>query len=109
MSAITWVRNRLDAYTGNVLIKRLFAVLSVDILVKLSGMLLLPVYLRLMTQNEYGLYNYLISVILTFSLVLNFGLYIPVSKFYHDHSDTADRGSLLFTVLTLLVFLLAAL
>lgn len=107
MTAATWVKNRIAVYTGNVLVKRLFAVLSVDILVKLSGMLLLPVYLRLMTQNEYGLYNYLISIILTFSLVLNFGLYIPISKFYHDHIDTRDRGELLFTVFVLLIVLLA--
>ncbi|HTI90993.1 MAG TPA: oligosaccharide flippase family protein [Puia sp.] len=106
MNAARWVRVRIAPYRESVLIKRLFAVLSIDILVKLSGMLLLPVYLRLMTQDEYGLYNYLISIILTFSLVFNFGLYIPLSKFYHDHIDAGERGELLFTIFVLLSLVL---
>lgn len=56
-----------------------------------------------MTQDEYGLYNYLLSIILTFSLVLNLGLYIPISKFYHDSQDHTHRGKLLFTIYVLLL------
>src|SRR5688500_5587529 len=93
----------IEKYKQSILLNRLFAVLSIDILVKLSGVILLPVYLRLMTQDEYGLYNYLLSIILTFSLVLNFGLYIPVSKFYHDYKDQLHKGKLLFTTFTLLL------
>ena len=92
----------IDKHRQSILINRLFTVLSIDILVKLSGVILLPVYLRLMTQDEYGLYNYLLSIILTFSLVLNFGLYIPISKFYHDYKDDKEKGKLLFTTFTLL-------
>lgn len=92
----------LEKYQQNVLLKRLFAVLSIDILVKLSGVILLPVYLRLMSQEEYGLYNYLLSIVFTFSLVLNFGLYIPVSKFYHS-VDQLHRKKLLFTIFVLLL------
>lgn len=106
MNAARWVKDRIALYTENVLVKRLFAVLSIDIFVKLSGMLLLPVYLRLMTQDEYGLYNYLISIILTLSLVLNFGLYIPLSKFYHDDGEGRNRGELLFTIFALLAIFL---
>jgi O-antigen/teichoic acid export membrane protein len=106
MNAVRWVRARIQEYTGSVLVKRLFTVLSIDILVKLSGVLLLPVYLRIMTQDDYGLYSYLISIILTFSLILNFGLYIPLSKFYHDHTDQQDKGKLLFTIFTLLVVIM---
>src|ERR1700676_5464933 len=105
MNAVRWVREKIQEYTGSVLVKRLFTVLSIDILVKLSGALLLPVYLRLMTQDEYGLYGYLISIILTFSLVLNFGLYIPLSKFYHDY-DSEEKGHLLFTIFALLASIL---
>ena len=92
----------IEKYRQSILLNRLFTVLSIDILVKLSGVILLPVYLRLMTQDEYGLYNYLLSIILTFSLVLNFGLYIPISKFYHDYKDDKEKGKLLFTTFTLL-------
>ena len=88
------------------MINRLFAVLSIDILVKLAGVILLPIYLRLMTQDEYGLYGYLLSIIFTFSVVLNFGLYIPISKFYHDFENEEDRGHLLFTIFCLLAVIL---
>ena len=97
------LRAWVGKYKQSVLLKRLFAVLGIDILVKLSGLILLPVYLRLMTQDEYGLYNYLLSIILTFSTVLTFGLYIPISKFYHDYKDGAQKGKLLFTTFVLLI------
>jgi O-antigen/teichoic acid export membrane protein len=93
-------------YKENILHKRFFTVLSIDILFKVSGILLLPVYLRLMTQEEYGLYNYLLSIILTFSLVLNFGLNIPLGKFYHDYKDEFQKGKLLFTLSSLLAIAL---
>ena len=96
----------LGKYRDNLLVNRLIAVLGIDILVKLSGIILLPVYLRLMSQEEYGLYGYLLSIIITFSVVLNFGLYIPVSKFYHDFDNDHDRGKLLFTISCLLTGIL---
>ncbi|HVU55847.1 MAG TPA: oligosaccharide flippase family protein [Puia sp.] len=109
MNAAGLVRKWRARYKESILLKRLLAVLSVDILVKLSGILLLPVFLRLMTQDEYGLYNYLLSIILTLAVVLNFGLYIPLSKFYHDDTDPAKRGELLFTISALLISILTLL
>jgi O-antigen/teichoic acid export membrane protein len=109
MNAGSLVKKWKTKYTQSLLLKRLFTVLSIDILVKLSSLILLPFYLRIMTQAEYGLYNYWISIVLTFSIVLNFGLYIPISKYYHDHSDPHHRGQMLFTILSLLVVILAAL
>ena len=97
------LRAWVEKYKQSILLNRLFAVLSIDILVKLSGVILLPVYLRIMTQDEYGLYNYLLSIVLTFSLVLTFGLYIPISKFYHDYADKIKKGKLLFTTFILLL------
>jgi len=108
MNLVSNVKARIERYKKNILFKRLFTVLSIDILVKVSGLILLPVYLRLMTQEEYGLYGYLLSIIMTFSIVLNFGLYIPLSKFYHDYQDAEKRGKLLFTISLLLVIMLAS-
>ncbi len=102
MNAADRIKDWFGKYKDNLLINRLISVLSIDILVKLSGILLLPIYLRLMTQEEYGLYGYLLSIILTFSLVLNFGLYIPLSKYYHDFDNEKDIGQLLFTIFCLL-------
>ncbi|MGZ5133822.1 MAG: lipopolysaccharide biosynthesis protein [Flavitalea sp.] len=94
----TWI----GKYKESILLNRLLSVLGIDIIFKVSGIILLPVYLRLMTQEEYGLYSYLVSIVLTFSLVLNFGLYIPFSKFYHDMKQPDKIGKLLFTTYSLL-------
>jgi O-antigen/teichoic acid export membrane protein len=106
MKVLGSLRKWIAQYRNNLLINRLFAVLSVDILVKMAGIILLPVYLRLMTQEEYGLYGYLLSIIFTFSVVLNFGLYIPLSKYYHDLEQEEDKGRLLFTIFCLLAVIL---
>ena len=95
-----------EKYKHNVLVKNYAKVFSVDILVKLSNFILLPVYLKLMTQEAYGLYTYLLAIISVFALVMNFGLYIAQSKLYQDFNDEEERGSLLFTInVMLLVFL----
>ena len=106
MNFVSNVKAGIERCKKNILFNRLFTVLSIDILVKVSGIVLLPVYLRLMTQDEYGLYGYLLSIIMTFSIVLNFGFYIPLSKFYHDYQDAEKRGKLLFTISLLLVIML---
>ena len=94
---------KLSRWYGNsaekeVIISRLTGVLSIDILVKASGFLLIPLYLILMTQAEFGLYNYILSIIQTLSLILNLGLYIPLSKYYHSQTAFRARGQLLFTI-----------
>lgn len=106
MKAIRILRERIGKYKENILLKRLLTVLGIDMLVKVSGFLLLPVYLRLMSQEEYGLYSYLLSIILTFSLVLNFGLYIPLTKLFHDYHRAEEKGKLLFSITALLICLL---
>ncbi|WP_121357505.1 lipopolysaccharide biosynthesis protein [Flavisolibacter nicotianae] len=100
-----------NTYRRNLFLQKFAGVLGVDILVKASAFLLIPLYLRLMSQDEFGLYNYLLSIVQTFSLVLNFGLYIPQSKLYHTYHTEKERGRLLFTIaatlfLALLVILL---
>ncbi len=102
------VKGFIKRYRGNIFLKRLSTVLIIDIFVKLSGFVLLPVFLRLMTQEEFGLYNYILSILNTFSLVLNFGLYIPLTKFYHDSKDPWERGKLLYTLSVTLVITMCA-
>jgi len=93
----------LERYKNNVLIKNYTQVFSVDVLVKLSNFILLPVYLKLMTQDAYGLYTYLFALISVLSLVMNFGLYIAQSKLFQDYQDEETQGSLLYTINVLLV------
>ena len=96
-----------ERYKHNVLIKNYAKVFSVDILVKLSNFILLPVYLKLMTQDAYGLYTYIIAIISVFSLAMNFGLYISQSKLYQDYQNEEQRGSLLYTINVMLLLFLS--
>ncbi|MFA4922900.1 MAG: oligosaccharide flippase family protein, partial [Ignavibacteriaceae bacterium] len=97
----------IEKYKNNILVKNYAKVFSVDILVKLSNFILLPVYLKLMTQDAYGLYTYLIAIISVFSLVMNFGLYVAQSKLYQDFQDEEERGSLLYTINVMLLSFLS--
>lgn len=106
MNAFRLVNHWIGKSRQNILLSRLFAVLGIDILVKLSGIILLPIFLRLMTQQEFGLYSYLLSIVQTFAVVLNFGLYIPLTKFYHDNKDESRRSRLIFTIFLMLLICL---
>jgi O-antigen/teichoic acid export membrane protein len=58
-----------------------------------------------MTQIEFGLYNYLISIVGFFAQILNFGLFVAQSKIYHE-LEPEHKGSFIFTIqLTLLALL----
>ncbi|HET6254275.1 MAG TPA: oligosaccharide flippase family protein [Puia sp.] len=83
-------------------LRRLLTVLSLDIFVKASAVVLLPVYLRLMTQEEYGLFNYILSIIYAVAMLLNLGLYIPQSKLFHDYPGSLERGKLITSIHILL-------
>jgi len=86
--------------------KKFAKVFSIDVLVRASGIILLPIYLRLMTQSEYGLFTYLNSIILTFATFLNFGIYIAQVKLYHEYKLKNREGELLYTInIILLLFL----
>ncbi|HLX66261.1 MAG TPA: oligosaccharide flippase family protein, partial [Puia sp.] len=84
-------------------LRRLLTVLSLDIFVKASAVVLLPVYLRLMTQDEYGLFNYILSILYAVAMLFNLGLYIPQSKLYHDYPDQRERGKLITSIHILLM------
>lgn len=102
-----FIRDLIGRYRRNTSLVRMLTILSMDILTRLSNILLLPVYLRLMSQEEYGLYNYILSIVTTFSVVLNFGLYVSQTKYYSDMHDSGERKVVLFNILFLLTGLLA--
>ena len=85
---------------------RFVRIFRVDVLVRTSNILLLPVYLRLMTVEEFGLYGYLTSIVAAFALFLNLGLYVPQIKSYSDY-EGRELGVFCFTLnATLLAFYL---
>jgi O-antigen/teichoic acid export membrane protein len=93
------IRSLLD----HQLLRRLLTVLSLDVLVKASSIVLLPIYLRLMTQEQYGLFSYILSISYAVSALLNLGLYVPQSKLYHEDRDPGRRGKLIFSIHMLLL------
>lgn len=101
------IRDFIGKYRRNTSFIRMVTILSMDILTRLSNIILLPVYLRLMSQEEYGLYNYILSIVTTFSVVLNFGLYVSQTKYYSDMHDSEKRKVVLFNIFFLLTGLLA--
>ena len=104
-----WSKTAVDIFKtiqNNEIANRFAKVFSVDVLVKGSIFLLLPIYLHLMTQDEVGTFNYIFAFIQTMSIVFNFGLYPAQSKLYHDYKGN-DRGNLLFSINFILVTFLA--
>jgi O-antigen/teichoic acid export membrane protein len=97
----------IGRYRRNPNFRRMLTFLGMDVLARLSSFLLLPIYLRLMTQDEYGMYNYILTIVTSFSVVLNFGLYVSQSKYYADAHQSDKRKEVLFNVFFLLTVLLA--
>jgi O-antigen/teichoic acid export membrane protein len=85
-------------FKNNLLLRRLLTVLSLDVLVKASAFILMPLYLRLMTQAEYGIFNYILSIVYCYSVLLNLGLYVPQSKLFHDFADKKEKGKLIYNI-----------
>ncbi len=54
-----------------------------------------------MSQEEFGLYGYIVAIIGTFSLVFNLGVYTAQSKLYHDYPER--RGEIVFTINVILL------
>jgi O-antigen/teichoic acid export membrane protein len=92
-------------YQNSIVLKRFSKVFSLDVLVRASNFFLLPVYLKLMTKDEFGLYGYLYSMIWMLSLILNFGFYVSQTKMYHDY-DAERKKHLIFTIMTSLSVML---
>lgn len=106
IKGLSSIKERTRKYRENPTIKSLLTVLSMDILVRLSNVILLPVYLKLMTQEEYGIYNYILSIITTFSVVLNFGLYVSQARYYSAAQSDEQKKIVLFNTFILLTGLL---
>lgn len=85
--------------------RRFLGVFGVDAVVKASGVLFLPIYLRLMSQEAYASFSYITSLVGVLSLVCNFGLYVAQSKLLLEHPNQ-QRDKAAFTINVLLALLL---
>jgi O-antigen/teichoic acid export membrane protein len=81
------------------MLKKIGLITITNIIIAAVGYLLLPVYLRLMTQEEFGEFSFIISVMSSFSLILSLSLYIPFIRNYcADETDDLMRSELVSTV-----------
>lgn len=92
---------------GNEVFTRFVKVFSVDFLVRGGNFLLIPIFLRIMSPEEYGLYGYLYSFAITMSGIFGFGFYVSLTKLHADTLESkTERGSMLYTLSTALFVLL---
>ena len=81
------------------MLKKIGLITITNIIIAAVGYLLLPVYLRLMTQEEFGEFGFIISVMSSFSLILSLSLYVPFIRNYcADETDDLMRSNLVSTV-----------
>ena len=94
-------------FLNKTLMKNFVSVLSIDVLVKASGVFLLPVYLTLMTQAEFGLYSYGVGVTSLFISIGGMGLYGALNRFFYDKRFKKNEIiSTLFSLLLLSILVL---
>ena len=75
------------------MLKKIGLITITNIIIAALGYLILPVYLRLMTQEEFGEFSFIISVMSSFSLILSLSLYVP---FIRNYSADEQENWLLF-------------
>lgn len=83
---------------GPNLLKKIAALSIADGITKIFGYILLPLYLLLMTKDEYGEFGYLTSAINYASIFLSLSLYVPYIKKYSENIDQKARRELTSTI-----------
>ena len=81
------------------MLKKIGLITITNIIIAAVGYLLLSLFLRLMTQEEFGEFSFIISVMSSFSLILSLSLYVPFIRNYcADETDDLMRSELVSTV-----------
>lgn len=81
------------------MLKKIGLITITNIIIAALGYLILPVYLRLMTQEEFGEFSFIISVMSSFSLILSLSLYVSFIRNYSaDETNDLMRSDLVSTV-----------
>ncbi len=83
----------------NPVIRKCLSLFSTDVLVRGANFLLIPIFLHLMTKNDFGIYGYLYNFAMTCSLILNLGYHSALPKLYVETSENKKgNSSMLFTL-----------
>jgi O-antigen/teichoic acid export membrane protein len=90
------------------MLHKFVGVLSVDVVLRASSVIFLPIYLWLMTPDAFASFSYIMALVGVLSLVCNFGLYVAQSKLLHEFSGQ-ERTDAVFTINVLLAVMLSSL
>ncbi len=75
-----------------------------SVLIKASGFLLIPVYTRYLTPDDYGVMSIVAVIVAILTAILSMGMFQAQTRFYYDFNEDRDKvGRLLFTI-NVLVF-----
>ena len=75
-----------------------------SVLIKASGFLLIPVYTRYLTPDDYGVMSIVTVIVAILTAVLSMGMFQAQTRFYYDFNEDRDKvGRLLFSI-NVLVF-----
>ena len=75
-----------------------------SVLIKASGFLLIPVYTRYLTPDDYGVMSIVAVIVAILTAVLSMGMFQAQTRFYYDFNEDRDKvGRLLFSI-NVLVF-----
>jgi len=81
------------------MLKKIGLITITNIIIAALGYLILPIYLRLMTQEEFAEFSFIISVMSSLSLIISLSLYVPfIRNFCADKSNDLKRIELVSTV-----------
>ena len=81
------------------MLKKIGIVTFADAITKGIGYLILPVYLGLMPQHEYGEYGFILSFVGPFSLIIGLSVFVPfIRNFCVDNADISTQEELVSTV-----------
>jgi len=74
---------------------------SADVATKAIGLISIPIFTRLLTQLEYGIYSVYMSYLSIFIVIFSLNSYIAVGRYYYE--KTEDFKEFVSTTLTLLI------
>jgi len=87
------------------MLKKIGLISIANAVTSLGGYLLLPIYLSLMTQEEFGEFSFIVSVMGSLSLLVGLSLYVPfIRNFCADTSNDLTRSELVSTIFNSLLF-----
>jgi len=74
-----------------------------NLILRFLGLILLPIYARYLSPDEYGIWGLSNSIGLFLNLMLPFGMLMAVGRFYFDARDESERATSLGVIFIFLV------